>query len=258
MPGPYRRTVAGDVDLYLRGTETLLASWEEYARGAVDASVRRGPGVGIAIFPCEPERAVYNNALLVPGLTTRARAAALDELEASYAAARVPRYAAWTHECDRAMHAELERRGYVLDVTTRAMGMCLGDLRVPLPEVDLATPEWAEYLRLVGVPPTFLAGADPDVYHVLVARLDGETVATAMAYDHRGDCGIYNVGTLEHARRRGLGTALTALQLHHALARGCSTASLQATPMAERVYAAVGFRDLGRFLEFVPRPAGAE
>jgi predicted GNAT family acetyltransferase len=29
-------------------------------------------------------------------------------------------------------------------------------------------------------------------------------------------------------------------------------ASLQSTPMAERVYAAVGFRDLGRFLEYVP------
>ena len=33
---------------------------------------------------------------------------------------------------------------------------------------------------------------------------------------------------------------------------GCSTASLQSTAMAERVYAAVGFRDLGRILEYVP------
>ena len=31
-------------------------------------------------------------------------------------------------------------------------------------------------------------------------------VAAALAYDCGGDCGIYNVGTLEHARRRGLGT----------------------------------------------------
>jgi predicted GNAT family acetyltransferase len=34
--------------------------------------------------------------------------------------------------------------------------------------------------------------------------------------------------------------------------RGGRTASLQSTPMAERVYAAVGFRDLGRILEYVP------
>jgi hypothetical protein len=36
------------------------------------------------------------------------------------------------------------------------------------------------------------------------------------------------------------------------LQRGCSTASLQSTAMAERVYAAAGFRDLGRILEYVP------
>ena len=62
---------------------------------------------------------------------------------------------------------------------------------------------------------------------------------------------LYNVITLERARRRGLGTALTAVHLHDALARGCQTASLQSTEMAERVYAAVGFRDLGRILEYV-------
>ena len=87
---------------------------------------------------------------------------------------------------------------------------------------------------------------------MLVARLQGEGVATAMAFDLGDDCGIYNVGTLEHARRRGLGTALTALLAHDAAARGCRTASLQSTESAERVYTAVGFRDLGRILEYVP------
>jgi predicted GNAT family acetyltransferase len=63
---------------------------------------------------------------------------------------------------------------------------------------------------------------------------------------------IYNVTTLERARRRGLGTALTAVHLHDALGRGCQTASLQSTEMAEGIYAALGFRDLGRILEYVP------
>jgi hypothetical protein len=34
--------------------------------------------------------------------------------------------------------------------------------------------------------------------------------------------------------------------------RGCTTASLQSTPMAEGVYVAVGFLYLGRFIEYVP------
>ena len=78
-----------------------------------------------------------------------------------------------------------------------------------------------------------------------------------MAFDLDGDCGIYNVGTLEHARRHGLGTALTLAHLYDAVDRGCVTASLQSTPMAERVYAAAGLRDLGRILEYAP-PAAAD
>jgi ribosomal protein S18 acetylase RimI-like enzyme len=156
------------------------------------------------------------------------------------------------HESDEAMRDDLEARGYTLDESTRAMGMALSDIRLPRPEIELAPPDWFEYLRILGVPPGLLSDVDQSAFHVLVARLDGESVATAMAFDLGDDCGIYNVSTLERARRRGLGTALTALHAHDAVARGCRTASLQSTEMAERVYTAVGFRDLGRILEYVP------
>jgi hypothetical protein len=214
--------------------------------------VQRFPGVDIAVFPNEPERAVYNNALLTRDLMAAERKAVVDAMEAAYAGAGVARFAAWVHESDEAMRADLEQRGYTLDTSTRAMAMPLDDIRVPRPDVELAPPDWAEHLRFAGVPPNFLGGADPHAFHILIARLGGENVATAMAFDHRGDCGIYNTGTLEHARRGGLATAFTALHIHDALARGCQTASLQSTKMAERVYAMVGFRDLGRILEYVP------
>jgi ribosomal protein S18 acetylase RimI-like enzyme len=237
--------VLSDADLYRRGAATLLASWEEYARGASGAEVKRLSVLAAAVFPNEPERAVYNNALLE-------RREGIEAMEGLYAAAGVTRFAAWVHESDSALGAELERRGYKLDTTTRAMGMLLDELRLPRPEIELAPADWSEYLRILGVPDNFLSGADPSAYHILIARVDGENVAAGMAFDLDGDCGIYNVGTLEHARRRGLGTALTALLLHDASERGCRTASLQATAMAERMYAALGFRDLGRILEYVP------
>lgn len=239
-----------DIDLYRRGIETLVGSWQEYARGATGAELRRSPGVAVAVFPNEPERDVYNNALLDRDLPGAQRAVALDAMEAAYAAAGVTDHAAWVHESDRAMCADLERRGYRLAETTRAMGIALEDLRAPRPQIDLGPPDWSEYLRVVGVPSEFLRAADRAAYHILVARLDGANVATAMAFDVGSDCGVYNVGTLEHARRRGLGTALTALHLHDARDRGCLTASLQSTMMAERLYAALGFRDLGRILEY--------
>jgi ribosomal protein S18 acetylase RimI-like enzyme len=241
-----------DAELYLRGRDTLLASWEAYARGANGAAVHRLPGVAAAVFPAEPERAFYNNALLERDLGADERSGALDAMEAVYAAAGVARFAAWVHENDEPMRGELDRRGYTLDTTTRAMGMTLDDIGVPRPQIPLRPARWLEYLTMEGLPLDFLRTADHSAFHLLAARADGALVAAALAYDFGDDCGIYNLGTIETARRRGLGTALTAAQVHDARARGCRTASLQSTEMAERVYAAVGFRDLGRILEYVP------
>jgi ribosomal protein S18 acetylase RimI-like enzyme len=246
-------TANSDAELYHRGAATMVASWETYARGTPGAVVVHAPGVAAAVFPREPERGVYNNALLTRDLAAAARADALDAMEAAYAAAGVAHFAAWVQEGAAAMRGALERRGYRFNESTRAMGMALDDVRQPRPEIELGSVDWCEYLRLFGLPPGLLSGADRTAFRLLVARLGGEEVATALAFDHHGDCGIYNVATLEHARRRGLGAALTTLQLHDARTRGCRTASLQATPMAERVYGAMGFRDLGRILEYVPK-----
>jgi ribosomal protein S18 acetylase RimI-like enzyme len=246
-----------DDALYARGAATLLACWEAIARGSPGAAVRRLAGVAAAVFPSGPERAFYNNALLDRGLGPAARAAALDAMEAAYASAGVGHYAAWTHETDAGMRAALAARGYAVAESTRAMGMCLCDLRQPRPRLEPAPPDWAEYVRhlaFLGAPDGLLAGVDPAPFRLLLTGLDGETAGTALGFERAGDCGVFNVSTVAHARRRGIGTALTALLLHDAAARGCRTASLQATPMAERLYAGLGFRDLGRFLEYVPAP----
>ncbi len=251
---PTRMTHISDFDLYARGAATLVASWEEYARGSTGAVLVRLSGVAAAVFPTEPERSVYNNALLDRGLGAGERAAAVDAMDAAYSAGGIDRYAAWVHESDEGMRSELSARGYTLEESTRAMGMSLEHVRPPRPEPDLRPSDWTEYLEYVrasGLPAGLLSGADPAAFHVLVARLGEENVASAIALDHEGDCGVFNMSTLEGARRMGLGTALTARHAHDAAARGCTTASLQSTEMAERLYAAVGFRDLGRFLEYV-------
>jgi GNAT superfamily N-acetyltransferase len=242
-----------DAELYRRGRDTLVASWEAYAQGAVGASLKRLPGVAAAIFPDGPERAVYNNALLDRGLGSADRAGAAEAMQAAYSAAGIARFAAWAHESDQPMREELERRGYTVDDSTRAMGMALDDIAVPRPRIELGPVTWPEYLAMGdGLPREFLREADHAAFHVLAAHIGGELAAAALAYDLDGDTGIFNVETLERARRRGLATALTAAQLYDARSRGSRTASLQSTPMGERVYAAAGFRDLGRILEYVP------
>jgi len=212
--------------------------------------VHRLPGVTVAAFPSEPERGFYNNAVLAEGLDPDARAEALERMEEVYARVGVTGFAAWAWEGDRALRSDLERRGYRIAERTRAMARSLADLDVPVPDLDLAPPDWDEFLRAVEVPAGTLATGDHTAFDVLVARVDGVAVAGAMTYDHDGDCGVYTVGTLAHARRRGLGTGLTALALDRARARGCRTASLQSTPEAERLYAGLGFRDLGAIVEY--------
>jgi ribosomal protein S18 acetylase RimI-like enzyme len=224
---------------------TVIASWVEYARGARGASVQRLPGVTAAVFPEGPERAVYNNAVLE-------RVEAVDAMEAVYAQAGIESFAAWTHEGDARVRAELERRGYAVVEATRAMGMPLSAVPPQRSGADLCRASWSEYLRVADLPEGVLTAVDPDAFEVVVGSLDGCAVAVGIAYDHAGDWGVYNVATLEHARRRGIGTAVTAALVHDARGRGCQTASLQSSPMAEGVYGAVGFRDLGRILEYGP------
>jgi len=136
----------------------------------------------------------------------------------------------------------------------------LDKLGVAVPEIDVGRPTWPEYqefLELVGAPAGLLPHIDATALEVAMARLRGRNVATALSFDNDGDCGIFNVSTVPWARRRGLGTALTALALDAAKRRGCTTATLQSTAMAEGVYAALGFEDLGTIREYV-RSRGIE
>jgi GNAT superfamily N-acetyltransferase len=246
-----------DTALYARNAESLLASWEINASASRDARLVRAAGVAAAVFPVQPGRSVYNNALLERDLGATRRADAVDAMEAAYASAGIPHFAAWVHESDQAMCRTLEACGYVLDPsTTVAMGMTLRERAEPfLPELDLRAVTWSDYLRLNGLPADFLRGIDQRRFRALGAFADSELVSVGVSFDHHDDCLIYSLMTSEAARRRGIGTAVAAALLADAAGRGCVTASVQSTPMAEGVYAAAGFRSLGRFLEYVPRTA---
>jgi ribosomal protein S18 acetylase RimI-like enzyme len=245
--------------LYDRQLATLLASWEVNARGSAGAAVLRLGGLAAAVFPTGPERDVYNNAVLERGLGPDERAAAIAAMESAYAAAGVEHFAAWAEGGDAAVQAELTARGYAQVETTRVMALSLEGFDATgtdLAGVELGPAPWAvylEYLRGFGLPRELLTGVDPDAYRVVAARVQGETIATGLSFEHDGDCGVFNVSTLKPFRRRGIAAAVTARLLDEARAAGCTTASLQSTPIAEGVYAGLGFRDLGRFLEYAPR-----
>lgn len=156
-----------DAELYHRGVATLLAAWEQYAHASEGAAVHRLAGVAAAVFPTEPERSVYNNAVLKCALPAASRAEAIAAMQTAYANVGVTRYAAWVHERDRPMRADLERRGYTLDEVTRAMGMALDDIRAPRPGFELGPADWSEHLLIADVHPGYSAGSTPPSFMCL-------------------------------------------------------------------------------------------
>jgi GNAT superfamily N-acetyltransferase len=246
------------MDLLGRSLATLMESWAYLASGSPGAEVRRIEGATIATFVHRPDREFLNNAVLERPPADLG--ATLAEIEAVYAGHGIERFAVWVHESDAATAAALRERSYAFDSATRTMAMPLNSLAegdppgTPAATLEVIEADPAEFWAVEG-PAGLVPDLDPSGARFYVARLDGENVAMLMALDHDGDCGVYMVGTVEAARRRGIATALSAHAVTAARERGCLTASLQATEMAERVYARVGFRDLGRWEEYVPLPS---
>jgi ribosomal protein S18 acetylase RimI-like enzyme len=77
-----------------------------------------------------------------------------------------------------------------------------------------------------------------------IAHLDGVPVSIAMTIVSHGVAGIYWVGSVERARGRGLGRAMTAAATNAGFDLGAEIASLQASHMGVSVYAAMGYRHI--------------
>jgi GNAT superfamily N-acetyltransferase len=96
--------------------------------------------------------------------------------------------------------------------------------------------------------------ADPDV-RLFIGSLDGRPVGTAVAIRTGDVSGVYAVGTLPAARRRGLGSALTWAAVEAGHAWGCDTTVLQASEMGLPIYEAMGFRTVVDYMVYSRPPA---
>ena len=93
--------------------------------------------------------------------------------------------------------------------------------------------------------------ADPEV-ELVIASLDGRAVGTSLAIRTDEVAGVYAVGTLADARRRGVGSAATRAAVAAGRAWGSEVVVLQATEMGFPIYRAMGFRTVVRYAIFRP------
>jgi GNAT superfamily N-acetyltransferase len=91
--------------------------------------------------------------------------------------------------------------------------------------------------------------ADPDA-RFFTAYLDGRPAGHSLAIRSGNVSGVYNVGTVADARRRGVGTAATWAAVEAGRQWGCSTVVLQSSEMGIGLYTGMGFKVVVRYVMF--------
>ncbi len=96
----------------------------------------------------------------------------------------------------------------------------------------------------------------PDTLVHVIARLDGVPLSAGSAFLTGRTAGIYNIATLDSARRQGLGYAVTATLLNLGRERGCTEAVLMASELGRPTYERLGFVEVCQTPQYVWLPEG--
>lgn len=159
----------------------------------------------------------------------------------------------------------LEGHGLVLDEILPVLGMNLDTWRSdpPADELELvwvadrATFDEATRVMFAGFGmPDAIFDAFADRFsmvvlepgssqRVVIVRLDGRPISTALGAIDDGVVGVYNVATVPTAQRRGGGSAATRAVIDDAIGRGAHAAILQTSNAGRKVYERIGFHDVG-------------
>lgn len=205
-------------------------------------------GLVASIVPNAPESPTLNAAV---ALAPEQAAAHIDELERLYQVATVRRWGIWIdgHATDAA--EQLARRGLLMTNASPGMGARIDELPhdgATTTEADLATVGRVNDLAYGNYDARLERTLSPlpnGILHAYRADLeDGSPASVALALHNGEDAGISFVATVPNARRQGLATNVMRQALKHALDNGCTTTTLQATDVGERLYTALGYQRL--------------
>ena len=111
-------------------------------------------------------------------------------------------------------------------------------------------------------PAVALGTACPDLLDrpecvVYVGYADGDVVSSGLGWRTGRTVGVYSIATIESARRRGYGAAMTARAVADGVVAGCDVAALQASEMGRPIYERLGFRTVVRYAAYVDPVLGA-
>jgi ribosomal protein S18 acetylase RimI-like enzyme len=174
----------------------------------------------------------------------------LQELAHRYRQARVRRWGVWLDGRASLAAQALNHAGLTVTAASPGMGAVLDrvatDVDRPL-AADLATIGRVNdmaYGNFDGRLERTLTPLPNGVLKGYRVDLDGRPASVALALHHDDDCGVSFVATVPKARRQGLATQVMRHALADAAKNGCTTSTLQATEVGERLYENLGYRRL--------------
>jgi ribosomal protein S18 acetylase RimI-like enzyme len=205
------------------------------------------PGLVASIVPNAPDSPTLNAAVAID---PDAAAAHLEALERRYRQAKVRRWGIWLDGHASLAAQALAQHQMVVTTASPGMGADLDDLPATQADpthADLATVGRVNdlaYGNFDGRLERTLTPLPNGVLKAYRVDLGGRPASVALALHHDADCGVSFVATIPKARRRGLATEVMRQALTDAQRSGCTTTTLQATDLGERLYENLGYRRL--------------
>jgi GNAT superfamily N-acetyltransferase len=236
----------------------LVRLWDGFARlqallggHAGPGSVLERDGLVASVVPSAPDSPTLNAAVAIEA--DRA-AEHLEELQRRYAGAHVRRWGVWLDGSASLAAQALAQAGMVVTTASPGMGATLDELPATHDDDDIA-PRPADLTTVGRVNDLAYGNYDARLERTLAplpngilkgyrADLHGKPAAVALTLHHGEDCGVSFVATIPKARRKGLASTVMRQALAAARASGCTTTTLQATDIGERLYTNLGYRHL--------------
>ena len=185
----------------------------------------------------------------------------LQGLQGRYEDMGIHRWGVWTDGTKRQVVQTLQRRSMRLTSSSPGMATTLNHVDVdgagPAGHADLATVGHVNdlaYGNPDGRLEKTLAPLPPGLLRAYRADHRGRPASVALALHHGEDCGVSFVATAPFARRQGLATEVMRRVAVDARNAGCTSATLQATNLGEKLYKALGYRKVSDMQLWERRP----
>jgi ribosomal protein S18 acetylase RimI-like enzyme len=238
------------------GATLSMRLWEGFGKLQALLGGHAGPGSVLtrdgliaSVVPGAPDSPTLNAAVAIEPEQAPAH---LEELRHRYGEARVRRWGVWLDSRASLAAQALTQAGMVMTSASPGMGALMEHLQTaatdakPTP-ADLPTVGRVNdlaYGNYDGRLERTLTPLPNGVLHGYRVDHHGKPAAVALALHHNQDCGVSFVATVPKARRRGLASEVMRQALRQARNDGCTTTTLQATDVGERLYRALGYRHL--------------